>query len=320
VPVLVLGASGFIGRWVARQLSATGANLTCAVRDVSSMRAVGNDYGVSADFVEVDLMNPSAVHELFAQRRPAVTFNLAGYGIDRSEQHEDCMWRINAELVGQLGELAERFAAAEWSGQRVVHAGSALEYGTIGGHLPEEAVPAPETRYGQSKLAGTRLLRAQAPDRTVTARLFTVYGPGEHPGRLLPSLMAATDGTTPVALSAGLQRRDFTYVEDVAEGLLRLGLKRSIPGGLVNLATGCLCSVREFAEATARVLQIPASRLHFGALEQRPDEMPHDLVSVERLRQSLHWAPGIPVAEGVSRTVAFLHALSAQHVTSRPRH
>ncbi len=311
VPVLVLGASGFIGRWVARRLSATGARVTCAVRDVAAMQTVCSDYDIRAEIRPIDLRDSVALHDLVAELRPSVTFNLAGYGVDRSERDDALAWRINADLVGELGELTERYVGSDWRGQCLVHTGSALEYGTIGGHLPENAEPHPETLYGQTKLAGTRTLLAGPFRRTVTARLFTVFGAGEHAGRLLPTLLAASRHGQPVPLSAGVQRRDFTYVEDVAEGLLRLGLLEAVPGGVVNVATGKLYSVREFAELAARVLHIPADRLEFGALPQLADEMPHETVSVERLRESIAWVPETSIADGVLRTAQFLGVISA---------
>jgi nucleoside-diphosphate-sugar epimerase len=305
VRVLVLGASGFIGRWVARSLAHMGAEVTCGVRDASAMLAAGAAYGFTSRVLPVDVFDEASVDSLLDACRPAITFNLAGYGVDRSERDEARSWRINAELVRQLGDLVHRYPAGDWTGQRLVHTGSALEYGPIGGHLPEDATPSPTTLYGMSKLAGTRALLESWPSSTVTARLFTVYGAGEHDGRLLPTLLQAQGHTEAVPLSEGSQRRDFTYVEDVADGLLRLGRQPIVIGGVVNLATGRSCSVRDFAETAASVLGIPQSRLDFGALPWRPDEMPHDEVAVTRLREILDWTPGTPVAEGIRRTVRF---------------
>jgi UDP-glucose 4-epimerase len=307
--VLVLGASGFIGRWVARKLSSAGAHVTSVAREVDVMKTIAVGYGISGEIVSADLRDSTDVAALFEAVRPEITFNLAGYGIDRSERDEALSWRINAALVGELATLAAATPVSGWTGLRLVHTGSALEYGVIGGHLPEDATPDPTTLYGQTKLAGTRQLLAHPSCRGVTARLFTIYGAGEHAGRLLPSLMAAAQGDAAVPLSEGTQQRDFTYVEDVVEGLLRLGLLEAVPGGVVNLATGKLYSVRNFAETAAAVLGLPAERLQFGALPQRPDEMPHDRVSVERLRQSISWVPTTTVADGVRRTAEFSGAL-----------
>ena len=90
---------------------------------------------------------------------------------------------MNAELVGEICEAAARTAT------RIVHTGSALEYGNIGGNLAEDASPRPDTFYGCTKLQGTlNLVKTcrRSGVRGISVRLFTVYGPGEHETRLLP--------------------------------------------------------------------------------------------------------------------------------------
>jgi nucleoside-diphosphate-sugar epimerase len=140
----------------------------------------------------------------------------------------------------------------------------------------------------------------------VTARLFNVYGPGEHPGRLLPSLLDAARSRTAVDLTAGQQRRDFTYVEDVAEGLLRLGVSPAMePGFVVNLATGRLTTVKEFVLIAARLLAIPPEHLRFGALPGRTAEMSHEEVAIDRLTRLLAWRPAGTIEEGITRTRDF---------------
>jgi nucleoside-diphosphate-sugar epimerase len=137
----------------------------------------------------------------------------------------------------------------------------------------------------------------------VTARLFNVYGPGERPGRLLPSLIEAAAARRPVELTAGLQELDFVYVGDVAEGLLRLGAA-AVPGGaVVNLATGVLTRARDFALAAADALGMPRELLLFGRLPARPAEMRYPPVNNARLRQLTGWAPVTTVAEGIGRTL-----------------
>src|SRR5262249_14570083 len=106
-------------------------------------------------------------------------------------------------------------------------------------------------------------------------------------------------------LTSGVQKRDFTYVEDVAEGLLRLGLAQAKPGEVVNLATGRLTSVRSFVETAAEILKIPADRLSFGVIPTRAEEMQHDEVTTDRLRRSTAWAPSTTVADGIRRTRNF---------------
>ena len=301
---MLLGASGFIGRWVARALARQGAALILPMRRAGPDDGILARRGIHGERIELDLTDTPRLAELIRQREPAIVFNLAGYGVDRSERDEALSHRINAQLVEVLCDALRR-PASGWGGIRLVHAGSALEYGAIGGNLDEAAAPNPTTVYGRTKLAGTQaVVRAHATGlKAVTARLFTVYGAGEHPGRLLPMLLAARGAHDPIPLTAGLQRRDFTYVEDAAEGLLRLGILEAVPHPILNLATGRLHSVREFTEIAAGVLGIARARLSFGALPTRPEEMSHDPVTTDRLRGTTGWVPPTPPSEGIGAAV-----------------
>lgn len=310
VDVLVLGAAGFVGRWVARQLSTLGARLTLSVRNESSARPIFERWAISGETVVADLSSPRTVGDLIEAYHPQVTFNLAGYGVDRSEQDPELGKRINTELPIELAAAIGDIPAEGWTGQRLVHVGSAFEYGMVGGDLSESGPAEPSNWYGETKLAATRALSELCTAQklpALTARLFTVYGPGEHSGRLLPSLMAAARSGQSGPLSSGTQQRDFTYVGDVAEGLLRLG---AIPAGqeippVVNLATGKLHSVRQFVEAAAEILEIPDENLQFGAIPPRGKEMEHDPVNIERLKSVTTWSPATTIAAGIRQTWDF---------------
>lgn len=305
---LVLGATGFVGHWVARALRAQGAHLMCAVRTVEGAERLAREQ-LGTVVVRRNFGDLDALASWIPALRPSIIFNLAGYGVDRSERDEAEGDLMNHRFVEALGRIVAAMPHDEWNGVRLVHVGSALEYGTTGGVLRESSACAPTTMYGRSKLAGTLALQRLAVERGVeacTARLFTVFGPGEHDGRLLPTLLSAAASGAPVVLSAGTQRRDFAYVEDVAEGLLRLAVSDVNPGEIVNLATGAMHSVRAFAETAAGVVGIPRERLQFGAVPARADEMSHEGVSVQRLRALTQWLPDDDIAGGVARTVARL--------------
>jgi nucleoside-diphosphate-sugar epimerase len=313
VPVLVLGAGGFIGRWVSRALTESGASCTLVVRDDDAATPILRQYGAAGDVRRVDLGDARATSDLVRELAPAVTFNLAGYGVDPSERDPGQAARMNADLPRVLAESLASGAQSlpGWVGQRLVHAGSALEYGASE-DVAEETDPLPTDLYGRTKLAGTMALDEIRRTRglpALTARLFTVFGPGEHPGRLMPAILRAACSETVVPLTEGHQTRDFTYVEDVAAGLLRLGCVPGADTGVVNLATGRLTTVREFIETSARLLQIPPERLDFGALPTRPEEMFHAPVPVGRLERLIRWLPETDVARGIERTVVRLRQI-----------
>jgi nucleoside-diphosphate-sugar epimerase len=309
--VLVLGAAGFIGRWVSSTLFSAGALLTLAVRDAAAAQAVFGEHGISGDVEVVDLADATAVQQLLDRTRPSVTFNLAGYGVDPSERDPSMATALNEDLPRLLAERADAASNSRWRGRVVVHAASGIEYGSAAGLVAEDTPPQPVSTYARSKLAGTDAIARAAGGRCIAARLFTVYGPGEHSGRLLPSILQLMRNNADLSLTAGAQLRDFTSVEDVADGLLRVGATMPDDTRVVNLATGRMTSVRRFAEIAADVAGVSRDRLRFGELPGRPDEMGASRVAVARAERMLHWVPGTDIRAGIERTVNFYKRLAS---------
>lgn len=308
--VLVVGAGGFIGRRLSAGLGAAGAAVVEVVRGGSGEAARRS--GGSRREIGTDLMAEGSAAELVRMIQPDAIFNLAGYGVSPTQREEAAAIRLNIGLPAELAQACAGIGQnTNWPGLSLIHTGSALEYGVAAGDLAESTPAHPTTLYGRTKLAGTLAIASAAASgriRAVTARLFTVYGPGEMEGRLLPGLLRARRTVTPIPLTDGAQRRDFTYVDDVVEGLLRLAALRSAPDPIVNLATGRLATVRDFVLRAAGVLGLHPDRLAFGALATRPEEMAHDPVSVVRLRALTGWQPETSIEEGVQRTAAAANA------------
>ena len=308
--VLVLGATGFVGRWVCRLLSRCGADLTMAARDPEALASVARAYRLQGRSVTVDIADPDAVPELIRQCRPVVTFNLAGYGVDPSERRPDLMSRLNVDLPVELAQCVARERTPDgWRGLALVQAGSAFEYGVLQGFITEESEPQPNTPYGEAKLEATRRIRDVGETEglpVATARLTTVYGPGEHPHRLLPSLLRTAETGDSLELTSGEQERDFTYVEDAALGLLRLGTVSAVPGAVVNLCTGRRMPVKDFVMTAAAALGLREDQIRLGALTYRTDEVWQGPLSTDRLEGLLGWKPATTPAAGVRATRDFL--------------
>lgn len=301
---LVVGASGFIGRWVVRELVARGASVTAQVRDPARMPRW---YAAGAELLVADLARMQSGTELVRQAAPDLVFNLAGYGVAKDERDEGLYQRLNALLVIELLFALRKEGA--WPGARLIQAGSALEYG-LARSLDELAAPRPLESYGKTKLTATAAIRDCATVPSVVARPFTVFGPGERPGRLVPTLLAARATGQRIPLSSGQQRRDFVYVEDVARALVDLA---ELPGETLrsgrypfdapclNLASGALTPVREFVLALADELGLARERMGFGDLPPLLEEMHHPPVPVERLQAALGWCPSPDPRAGIRR-------------------
>lgn len=304
--VLVTGADSFLGRWVARALTAAGAELWLVAGDAAALEASRARYAFAGAMREADLAREGEFARVYGEARPAITFNLAQYGLEPGAYDEARAEAINARLPQEIVRTIAEDAPGDWPGLRLVHAGSAAEYGEMNITVNEDSPAQPASVYGRTKLAGADhiLTACERGLRAAVARLSTVYGPGEHAERLLPSLLRAARSGESLPLAAGEHTRDFLYVEDAAEGLMRLGMQ-SQPIGLMNLATGRLTAVREFAESAAEQLTMRAGQLQFSARPPRDDEAAHGPVDITRLKKNLFWKPVIGVREGIRRAIAF---------------
>ena len=107
------------------------------VRDPARMAPLLDPYAIAGTIHQVDVCRDEQLTGLVASVHPDITFNLAGYGVDRSERDEAMAFRINDRLVGVLVEVLAGERDASWCGQHLVHIGSALEYGRASGDLVE---------------------------------------------------------------------------------------------------------------------------------------------------------------------------------------
>jgi nucleoside-diphosphate-sugar epimerase len=291
---------------VARFLTRAGAELWLVTRDATALDAVCAQHGIEGTRCACDLARAGEFARVYREARPAATFNLAGYGVDCDERDDALAEALNSRLVAEITHTIAPDNSPDWPGLHLVHTGSAFEYGAVPGTVNEDSPARPTITYGRTKLAATEQVAAACASglRATVARLFTVYGPGEHPHRLLPSLLRVARSGEALEMTGGRQQRDFTYVEDVAEGLLRLGLQRA-PVGVVNLATGRLTSIREFAETAAKLLGLRGDQLQLGALPYRDDEVEQGPADITRLKKMLFWRPALAVREGIQKTIEF---------------
>ncbi|GGP88515.1 NAD-dependent epimerase/dehydratase family protein [Streptomyces roseolilacinus] len=237
--VLLLGATGFIGRFVADRLLADPAVHLTALgrRDDSDVRfdLAGGSPGALTRFLD-------AVH-------PGVVINCAG--ATRGGARE--LTRHNTVAVATVCEALRRSRC----GARMVQVGCASEYGPSqpGSSTAEDAVPRPGGPYGVSKLAATELVLGSGLD-AVVLRVFSPVGPGTPAGSPLGRLAetmrrAMQSGDTELKLGGLGVQRDFVDVRDVARAVHAASL--SAAQGVVNIGTGRAVRLRDAASLLARV-------------------------------------------------------------------
>jgi nucleoside-diphosphate-sugar epimerase len=237
--VLLIGANGYLGRFVADRLLADPAvQLTALGR--------GDDADVRFDLASG---SPGALTRFLDAVHPGVVINCAG--ATRGGARE--LTRHNTVAVATVCEALRRSGC----GARLVQIGCGAEYGPSqpGSSTAEDAVPRPGGPYGVSKLAATELVLGSGLD-AVVLRVFSPAGPGTPAGsplgRLAEALrraMQASDGELKLG-GLGVQR-DFIDVRDVARAVHAASL--SAAQGVINIGSGRAVRLREAAAVLARV-------------------------------------------------------------------
>ncbi len=273
--VLVLGATGFVGKALMQRLGER-----CTLEGHGAGRS-GAGPSQPRAFVRVDISRREDLERAMAMVRPQVVINASSYGVQPDQRALEPSIAVNVTGAGLVVE-----AAAAAGCTRVLHLGSCSEYGAREGHIDESAPVAPVDLYGTTKAAGSLLAleRGQHFGVAVTVlRLFNVWGEHEPAHRLFPAVWNACRSNAPLALTDGLQIKDYSYVGDIADCLLDLAeLDPSPDAAVLNLASGVALPVREFALRVATRLGRP-ELLRFGALDNRAQEARHQIPDVSRL-------------------------------------
>lgn len=210
-----------------------------------------------------DLRDFSSVKGRLTSLKPDIIIHLAAI---RAVAGDDS-WT----LVAQEQQMLSNLAFAMPTHCRLIYTGSMAEYGRSG-HFSENDQCTPDTVYGCAKFGGTNLALSMRSSLNLdirVARLFGVFGPGEGPTRLLPSLVNRLLRGESVALSDGLQLRDFVHVDDVCALLCRFAQLKDNDIAMLNIGTGVGVTVRHVCETVADVLGIDRALLRFGAIDRR---------------------------------------------------
>jgi dTDP-glucose 4,6-dehydratase len=331
--VLVTGGAGFIGSALVRRLLAepdvtrvtTLDALTYAGRrenleDVAGDARHALIVGDVADDAVCDRAlgggvpsganaNPNATA---TAGRPDVVFHLAAEShVDRSIERAAVFVTTNVQGTRALLDAARRHATP-----RFVHVSTDEVYGPLA--APERAREdqpfRPSSPYAVTKAAADML--AQAYHRTYTTpvtvvRMANCYGPRQFPEKLIPlSIARARAGEAIPVYGDGQQVREWMYVEDAVDGLVR-AWRSGVPGDAYNVGPG-----EAEARPNLRVLELLLDRLArpralLRHVEDRPGHDRRYAIDAARARAQLGWAPRTPLEEGLSRTIDWFVANQA---------
>jgi len=287
--VLVTGASGFIGSHLCRRLVADAAEIHAVSRSTHP------DDRATLRWWEGDLADIATVRGIFRRVKPDFVFHLASHVMGAPTlQHVLPTFHNNLQTTVNL-----LIAAAELGCHRIVLAGSLVE------PQPGHTEYAPCSPYAAAKCASSayaRMFHALYGVPAIIARIFMVYGPGQHDvSKLIPYVtLSLLQGRRP-RITSGDRLVDWIYVDDVVNGLLAAAQAPRVDGSTIDLGSGKLVSIRDIVRHLTNLVDGRA-RPAFGAGPGRPLE-PVRRADTSSTYATIGWRPLTALEEGLQLTV-----------------
>jgi UDP-glucose 4-epimerase len=307
---MVLGGAGFIGSHLVDRLADERPGRVTVVDNLFLGReeniAVARErLGDALAFHVIDATDADALATLMRDDATEVVFNLAVVplpaSLDRprwSVEHNVALALVPCEL-GRLGLF-----------QTLIHVSSSEAYGSAAYVPMDEAhPPVPSTPYAASKLAGDQIVLSYAHTFGLDAsivRPFNNFGPRQNAGSyagIIPIVVQRALAGTPIEIYGdGEQTRDFVFVRDTVDAMVRIYDEPATVGRVVNIASGREVSVNELVRLLLEVLDARIPVEHGAA---RPGDVRRHLASIELARQLIDYEPRVTLRDGLAETVAW---------------
>ena len=302
--VIVTGGAGFIGAHLCRHLVSTnGVDHVVAFDDMSTGSADHISEGV--DLVVGDIRDERALDNAF-RSADTIVHLAARPSVARSIDDPVASHLTNTWGTLQVLEAARRAGI----GHIIVSSSSSVYGASVVLPKSEDAKPSPLSPYAAQKLATETYTLAHAHSfgfKALAFRFFNVFGPLQSAGHayaaVVPAFIDAALADQPLPIHGnGLQTRDFTYVESVAEVVTRAVTAQLSSPEPVNLAFGGRSSLIDLAAELEQILGRSLARTH---LPTRPGDVSDSQADSRRLRAMVPDIEPITLGEGLRRTVAW---------------
>jgi len=307
---LVTGGAGFIGSHLAEELVRRGERVRVVDSFITGKRR-NLEHLPAVELIEGDLAD-AGVSERAVAGMDYVLHQAAIPSVPRSVK--DPVTCNRANITAGLNLLV---AARDAGVKRVVYAGSSSAYGDTPTLPKREDMPTnPLSPYALQKLVVeqycqlfTRLYGLE----TVTTRYFNVFGPRQDPGSPYSGVIslfttALLEGRQPIIYGDGGQTRDFTYIANVVDGVLRAVTAPKASGEVINVAVGGRISLNDLLATLNKIVGQDIKAIY---KEPRAGDIRDSQADITKAQALLGYTPTVPLEEGLKRTLEWCRSEAA---------
>lgn len=301
--ILITGGTGFIGSNLVHKLNNTDNEIHLLIRKSSNLWRIKNIYK-KLNLHITDISNKPKLKKIIQKINPEIIFHCAAYGVKSSENNYSKL--INYNINGTVN----LFSSLEHQNniKKIVNLGSVFEYGLNikPKQYSETDFINPITPYGICKSSQTNFANYFVKVKNLpitTLRLFNAYGMYEGTNRLIPDIMLSLLNKKKMTISSFSSVRDFIFIDDVINALIKASKKSGIDGEIFNIGCGELHSVKNIFDMIYNITNTKPEFFYDHNKRRLYDQMGgKSYANIEKAKKILDWQPKFLIEDGLSVT------------------
>lgn len=298
---VVTGSTGFVGRWLVRELLKSGKTVTAVVRPKSrNLSYLSNNPNLN--IVECAMQDYSMLGNMLSVPNGSIFYHLAWNGVSGQDRANLSIQTQNIEATVFAVKAAAKLGCSAF-----INLGTIMEQESAAAVNLDGARPAASYIYGEAKHfahLASKAIAAESGIAHICPILTNAYGEYEYSQRFIISTLQKILKNEPLEFTSGTQIYDFVHVEDVAKALIAIGEKGKAFHNYV-IGSGKARPLREFIETIARELA-PNAELNFGNVLYTGAQLPKECYSIDSLLNDTGYMPMIPFETGIHRVMDWL--------------
>ena len=292
--ILITGGTGFIGYHLSKKC----LNLGWSVTSLSSRKPQINKKIKGVKYLKIDITNINKLSKI--KKDFDYIVNLAGY-VDHSNKKKT----LESHYHG-CKNLASIFEKKKI--KKFVQIGSSVEYGKLKSPHVENKSCSQSTYsvYGKAKLSSTKFLLDLSKKNNFPStiiRLYLVYGPKQDINRVIPITIKNALLDKIFDCSEGSQYRDFIFIDDVINAILKILKNNKTNGEIINIGSNKPIKIRDLINKICFI--IGCGKPVFGKIKMRKDETMALYPNIDKAKKVLNWRPKISLNAGLKKTIQY---------------
>ena len=295
--ILIIGGTGFIGFNLLNKLK----NLRFSITSISLSYPKKNNLISGVNYVKLDITNKNEIKKINGNFD--IVINAGGYGgLDGNFRDTNKMYQ---NQIKGLKNVASFFLKKKI--KKFIQVGSSLEYGSVSGiHTEKSHSKNPITIYGKSKLNSTnylKFLNKVFNFPVVVLRLYQVYGPNQKNNRLIPYIIESIIKNKKIFTTKGDQIRDFCYIDDVTEAIIKCFNSKKSIGEIINIGYGRGHQIKDILKKIFKFFPKYKVKRKVKINLSSKKQVKKLVPSIKKAKKILRWSPKINFNEGIKKTI-----------------